>query len=446
MFPIAALLFIGAIMWGYQEHQEKNAILIKAENQYQRAFHDLTNHMGRLQDELSQTLAVSSVSQGAQRKGLVKVWRLTGDAQKEVNQLPLAMLPFNKTGDFLSRISDFSYRTSVRDLTKQPLSESEIKTMKSLYAKAVDINKDLGKIQDSVLNDHLRWTDVEVAMAGKDEPHNNTIIDGFKAVDKKIGSYPENDWGPSMMSAKRVRSVKMLSGSDTTPDDVKRKAEQFLSVTKGVGPVQGVQVTENGQKTDLPSYTASVQGAGGETIQLDYTRKGGELLWYMDPRPVQTRKLDFAAARTQASQFLQRHGYKDMTPVSYDEYDHVAVFTFVGLRDNVRIYPDKVTVRVALDNGEAVGLQATDHVFAPKTLPNMTPKISKDEAQKALHSDFRVDSYNLAVIENEENKDVLCHEFTGTVNGGKYRIYINADTGVEETVESIPETVRALLK
>lgn len=447
LFPIAALLFVGAILWGYQEHQEKNAILIKAENQYQRAFHDLSNHMGRLQDELGQTLAVSSVSQGMQRKGLIKVWRLTGQAQNEINQLPLAMLPFNKAGDFLSRISDFAYGTSVRDLTKQPLSKDELKTMKSLYAKASDINQDLSKIRQSVMNDHLRWMDVEVAMAGKDEPHNNTIIDGFRAVDKKIGSYPENDWGPSAMSSKRFRSVQALSGKpDVTPQQIQKEALSFLGTTALSGAGHQVKVTENGGKTDMPGYTATVKGPNGENIQMDFTRKGGDLLWYMNPRDVKTRKLDFAAAQKKAQQFLDRHDYKSMTPATYDEYDHVAVFTFVGQRDKVRIYPDKVTVRIALDNGEAVGLQASDHVFAPKILSPGTPKMSEAEARKKLNPDFNVQAANLAVIENEENKQVLCHEFTGKVGNEQYRIYLNADTGLEESVEKLPAKAKALLK
>ncbi len=45
LFPIVTLLMIGAFVWGYQENQEKNSILIKAENQYQRAFHNLSYHM-----------------------------------------------------------------------------------------------------------------------------------------------------------------------------------------------------------------------------------------------------------------------------------------------------------------------------------------------------------------------------------------------------------------
>ena len=69
-FPIATVLLIGALMWGYQENQEKNSILIKAENQYQRAFHNLSFHVDKLHGELGNTLAVHSASTGSQRKGL----------------------------------------------------------------------------------------------------------------------------------------------------------------------------------------------------------------------------------------------------------------------------------------------------------------------------------------------------------------------------------------
>ena len=75
LFPVTAVLLIGALVWGYQENQEKNSILIKAENQYQRAFHDLSYHVDKLHTELGNTLAVNSASTGAQRKGLVKIGR-----------------------------------------------------------------------------------------------------------------------------------------------------------------------------------------------------------------------------------------------------------------------------------------------------------------------------------------------------------------------------------
>lgn len=441
LFPIATLLFIGAIIWGYQEHQEKNSVLIKAENQYQRAFHELSHHMGRLHDELGQTLAVSSSSQGMQRKGLVNVWRLTSEAQNEINQLPLALLPFNKAEQFLARISNFAYRTAVRDLNKQPLTPQEMKTMKSLYKTSETVNKEIGKVQDAVIADHLRWMDVEVAIASENNPSDNTIIDGFKAVDKELGAYPENEWGPSAMSTDRKLSSATLDGGEVTAEEVKRMAIQFL------GP-QGVSgeatVSEDGKKTDMPVYSVTVKSKNDTAIQLDYTRKGGHLLWFMNPRDVKTRKLNFDTARNKASQFLVRHNYKNMTPINYDEYDNVAVFTYAQTLENVRIYDDKVTVRVALDTGEVVGIQATDHVFAKKLLTPGKPKLSKQQAQLGLNPDFRVEDYSLAVIENDMKQSVLCHEFVGKINDHRYRIFMNAETGVEDSIEEIPESAKAL--
>ncbi|QTH44825.1 germination protein YpeB [Cohnella sp. LGH] len=443
MFPIFTLMFVGAIVWGYQEHQEKNSVLIKAENQYQRAFHDLSTHMGRLHDQIGETLAVSSVSHGMQRKGLVNVWRLTSQAQNEINQLPLAMLPFNKAEQFLSRISNFAYRTAVRDLTKQPLTTEEVKMMKSLYKASDDVNRELGKVQDAVLKDRLRWMDVEVAMASENGPRDNTIIDGFKAMDKQMGAYPETDWGPSAMSSDRKLSTSGLDGKQMTPEEIRRKALEFLGAQARGGEVS---VSEDGSKTDMPAYTVSVQGSGGATIQLDYTRKGGHLLWFMNPREVKSRKINFDTARNKGSQFLVRHGYPDMTPISYDEYDHVSVFTYARTIDGVKIYPDKVTVRVALDNGEIVGLQARDHVFAKKLLTPGKPKLTKEQAQKGLNPDFRVENHSLSLIENDMRELTLCHEFVGRVNDHRYRIYLNAETGLEENIEQLTDAEKSLFK
>jgi spore germination protein len=161
MFPIFAVLLIGALVWGYQENQEKNAILIKAENQYQRAFHDLSFHMDKLHSEIGNTLAVHATSQGMHRKGLMNVWRLTSEAQNEINQLPLTMLPFSETEEFLSRISNFAYQASMRDLTNEPLSEKEMGNLKKLYANSSEITKNLQNVQQKVISDRLRWMEAE---------------------------------------------------------------------------------------------------------------------------------------------------------------------------------------------------------------------------------------------------------------------------------------------
>ncbi|WP_028610505.1 germination protein YpeB [Paenibacillus harenae] len=433
LFPIMSLLFIGAAFWGYQEHQEKNSILIKAENQYQRAFHDLTYHVEQVHQQLGNTLAVNSTSQSYHRKGLVNVWRLTSQAQNEISQLPLTLLPFNKAEDFLSHISNFAYKTAVRDLTKEPLSPDEFKTMKTLYAKSEEISKELLGMQQTVLANNLRWMDVEVALASENSNNDNAIIDGFKTVDQKVSEYPEINWGPSVASMYQKRTISMLSGNQVTPEEIRKQAAKFLNA-----PDADIRVVENGKGTEYASYSATVDRGGDDgKLQMDFTQKGGQLIWFMNSREIGDKKIDFERAKAAADSFLNEHGFEGMQAVSYDLFNNTGSFTYVGLQSGVLIYPEKLTVKVALDNGEPVGLQANDYVYEHHKRKLPSPILTKAEARKALNKDMKVQNEQLALIDNEMGGEVLCYEYTGRINGSLYRVYINSETGLEESIEEM---------
>jgi len=442
-FPVFAFLFAGAIVWGYQEHQEKNAILIKAENTYQRAFHDLTQRMNRLHEELGRTLAVSEKSDGMHRKGLINVWRLTSEAQSDISQLPLAMMPLNKAEQFLARLSDFAYHTAVRDLKKQPLTEEEIKALKSLYQASEEIGGELDRLQNDVIRQRLRWMDVEVALATEREPYDSAIIDGLRTLDRKAGSYPDGNWSPSVLTAERKRSENDLEGMPVTAEEAEAKAREFLRKA-GLGRLAGggMRVEEYGTGTELPGFAVTADGGDGTEIRLDFTRKGGHLLRYVRLREPGEPRIGMREAQEAAARFLERTGLDGMTPVSADRYGRVASFAFSAEENGVRIYPDKITVRVALDNGEIVGLQAADHVFAPaeaKEVAARPARIGADEARRGLNGGFRLEEHHMGVIENDVHEPVLCHVFTGRINGSTYRIFMNAETGVEESVERLPD-------
>lgn len=192
LIGVLAVGVAGTAYWGYQEHQEKNAVLLNAENTYQRAFHDLTYQVDLLHDKIGTTLAMNS--RQSLSPSLIEVWRLTSEAHSDVGQLPLTLLPFNKTEEFLSKIGNFSYRTAVRDLDKEPLSKDEYNTLKVLYKQSGDIQNDLRKVQHMVLKNNLRWMDVELALASGKETTDNTIIDGFKAVEKTVAATLNQIW------------------------------------------------------------------------------------------------------------------------------------------------------------------------------------------------------------------------------------------------------------
>lgn len=193
LIVLLAIGVVGVGYWGYSEHQEKDAVLLQAENTYQRAFHDLSYQLDLLNDKIGGTLAMSSRDQLS--PALAEVWRLTSEAHNNVGQLPLSLLPFNKTEEFLSDVGDFTYKVAVRDLSKSPLTDKEYKTLNSLYDQSGEIQNEMRQVQHLVIDNNLRWMDVELALATKEKQGDNTIIDGLKTVEKSMDSFAETDLG-----------------------------------------------------------------------------------------------------------------------------------------------------------------------------------------------------------------------------------------------------------
>lgn len=423
---------VGVGIWGYQEHKEKNAILINAENNYQRAFHELTYNIDILHDKIGTTLAMSSRT--SLSPTLAEVWRITSEANNSVGQLPLTLLPFNKTEEFLSNIGDFSYKTAVRDLEKEPLTDEEYKTLQSLYSQAAEIQNELRKVQHLTLKNNLRWMDVEMAIASGREAADNTIIDGFKTVEKKVEGYSETDMGPIMTSMEKKESgYRNLPSKKITKNEAVNIAKKYTKVSQNAK----TKVVENGKGSDFGFYSVSIQDKNGET-NMDITKKGGYPIWLINSRDVKEQKISLNDASIKANQFLTERGFKDLELFESTQYDHIGLFNFVTKKNNVRIYPESIMVKVALDDGSIIGFSAEQYLGTNnkhKEIPSA--KISEEEARKAINKNVNVMETRLAIINNEVNDEVLCYEFLGTLDNDTYRIYVNAQDGSEEYVEKL---------
>jgi len=437
LFPITLLAFLGAAIWGYQEYNDKNALLIKAENQYQRAFHDLNYHMDKLQGELGKSIALNTDKQLS--KSMTNVWRIAYVAQSDIGQLPLSLMPFDKAEQFLARVGRFAYQVGVRDLNQKPLSDQEWKTLNTLYEQSESLRNDLETVQTKVLSNNLRWLDVEQAIASEDKNMDNTIIDGFKKVNLKAEQFPEVDWGPTInnMEVRQRERDKRLKGPRITAE----QAKQRVASAFGKPSTRGMKA-EISRKGDFEAYSIRYTGANQTEVYADVTVKGGYLVWMDYDREVKQRKLDYNQALDRAKRFLDRLGYRNMVPISYDEAGNTVAFSFVHRENGVSIYPEAAVVKVALDNGEIMGLQADEYVFNRLDRVQAKPRLTETQAKKKLNRHLKVQKSNLAVIYNDEGKEVLCHEFLGTINRSQYRIFINAVTGEEEMVEKI-EKARA---
>ncbi|MGA8943015.1 MAG: germination protein YpeB [Thermoactinomyces sp.] len=432
LFPITLVALVGAAAWGYQEYQDKNAILIKAENSYQRAFHDFNEHLERLQGELGKSLAMNSPKQMA--ASMTNVWRLAYSAQNDIGQLPLTLVPFDQAEKYLSKVGRFAYNVGVRDFHKEPLTEKERKTLETLYEQARNINREMQTVQHRVLDKNLRWMDVELAIATEDKKMDNTIIDGFKTVNQKVQEFPEVDWGPTVnnMEVRNRERAKNISGKKISLE----QAKQIVAKAFGKESTRGMKAEHN-KNGEYETISVRYTGAGNTAVQTELTAKGGHIVWMVFDRPVKKKQLHLNQALQKADRFLERIGYKDMEPIAYDETANIVSYTFVHRVNGVSVYPQTLAVKVALDNGEIMGLQADEYVFNNFPLSKTKPELTLEEARKKLSPRLEVQKSGLAIIYNQAGQPVLCYEFMGTIKGTQYRVFINANNGDEEYIDRI---------
>ncbi|RHW41230.1 germination protein YpeB [Neobacillus notoginsengisoli] len=432
---VLVLGIAGTAYWGYQEKKEKTAVLLNAENNYQQAFHDLTFQVDLLHDKLGTTLAMNS--RKSLSPSLADVWRITSDARQDVGRLPLSLLPINKTEEFLSNVGNFSYKTAVRDLEKEPLSKKEYKALQNLYQQAADVQKDLRQVQHLALKNNLRWMDVELALAAGKENADNTLIDGFKTVEKTVSGYDKTDFGPGFTDLKvNDKNISKLTGKKITKNEAIATAKNYI----GFDGNSEVKVTENGKGSDYGFYSVSISNKKANLeASMDITKKGGYPIWFLNNRPVKKQKLSLNEASNRALKFLGDNGYKSMELFESAQYDNIGVFTFVTKTGNVRIYPQSIKMKIALDNGLPVGLSADDYLKNYRKRDIKGASLSSQQARQKINPQVKIMEEREAVILNDSSQEVHCYEFLGTMGEDSYRIFINADSGEEEKVDKLKD-------
>ncbi|MDY7043397.1 germination protein YpeB [Virgibacillus sp. M23] len=431
LIAVLAIGIAGTAFWGYQEHQEKNAILIQAENTYQRAFHELTYHVDLLNDKIGSALAMNSDQRLSPQ--LVEIWRITSEALSDVGQLPLGLLPFNKTEEFLSEIGDFTYRTAVRNLETDPLSDKETKSLESLYKQSGEIKDELRQVQHVALKNNLRWMDVQLAMANEDEQMDNTIIDGFKTVEKTVEGFSEGNGGASISNTSvKKHEYKFLTGEEISEDEALAKAKSLFNVKNN----EKINITKSGKGADVPVYSISYRN-DKKNAYMDLSQKGGHPITLLVDRPVNDKQISLNQGMKKAQKYLEQFDFENMTVFQSTQFDNIGAFSFLYSEDGVRYYSDAMEVKVALDNGDILGLTANDYFMNHTEREKPTPELSEEEAKEMVNPNVDIQEEFLAVIDNDLGEEVLTYEFLGILGNETYRIFINAMDGKEERVEKL---------
>ncbi len=108
--------------------------------------------------------------------------------------------------------------------------------------------------------------------------------------------------------------------------------------------------------------------------------------------------------------------------------------------NGVIVYPDLIKVKIALDNGEILGIETTGYLNSHKEREFTEPQITLEEAKAKINDKLEIMSENMAIIPTEWKTELVCYEFKGKVEEKEFLVYINAETGKEEDILVILDT------
>lgn len=443
MYSIVVALIAAVSIWGIYQYKHAADLRQELDNQYNRAFYDMVGYVDNVQTLLAKSLITATPAKTAAT--MQEAWRQANMAQTNLGQLPVSQPVLANTSKFLTQVGDMSLSLDNQNIRGKQLSDEQYKTVEKLHGYSVNLAKSLHNLQNDLGNGRMRWGDLAnkgTKLFSKTSAKNS--VKQLETVDKTFQDYPTLIYDGPFSDHMTSAEPKGLSGDNLNSEQAKKKLLEFI------GPDRVKSVADVGKNDSGPLKTYSFNvtlknGPEDQKINAGVTQKGGHMLWMLYNRPVSTKKLNMDQAKKAGRDFLEKKGIKGMVDTYYLTEDNTATINYAYKQNEVTVYPDLIKLKVALDTGEIVGMEAKAYLASHTVRDIPKPAITQAEARKKINQKMQVLSTGLAIIPTNYKTEIFCYEFKGKLNNNDFLVYINAKTGEEEDILMIVNTPNGIL-
>ena len=411
-----------------------------SENSYNMAFYSLVDYVENVETYLAKSLISSTPEHGAET--LTNVWREANLAQSYLARLPIESQELENTEKFLNQVSDYSYSLSRKNIYNESLSDEDLKNLKDLHNYSVELENTLNQLSEDINSGRIKWNELSnkgtVAFAQQVSTQTN---DSFSNLEENFHEYSGLIYDGAFSEHITSSEKKGLTGNDIDEETAKQKVSEFVGQEK-IKEIQSLGFSEN---ATIPEYNFSVKTNLENDITISVSKKGGHIIYMNSNRTVNSEIISQEEANEKGKEFLNNKGLNNMKETYYLKQDGIVTINYAYTQNDVVVYSDLIKVKVALDNGEVLGIETTGYLNNHTQRDTSKVKISKEEAKKTLNKDLEISSEGLAIIPTEYNTEILCYEFKGKVDDREFLVYINAENGREEDILIITNTPNGTL-
>lgn len=427
---------LGAILYKKQREYRQ-----ASENSYNMAFFELVDYVQNVETYLAKSLISSTPEHGAET--LTNLWREANLAQAYLSRLPIESQELASTEKFLNQVSDYSYSLSRKNIYNEKLTQDDLNNLKELHSYSVDLENTLNQLSEDLNSGRFKWGELtEKGTVAFAQEVDNISKESFSNLEENFHEYAGLIYDGAYSEHLTSSEPKGLTGDDIDENKAKEIAENFVG-KNNIKETNNLGYSEN---ATIPVYDFSITNNEDLNINISVSKKGGHIVYMNTNREVNTEIISQEEANQKGKDFLTSKGFPNMKETYFLKQEGIVTINYAYMQDNVIMYPDLIKVKVALDNGEILGIETTGYLnnhVENRDISNI--KISEEEAKKDLNTDLEIISSGLAVIPTEWKSEILCYEFKGKVDDREFLVYINAENGREEDILIITNTPNGTL-
>ena len=427
LLTVALIIALG---WGIYQYNEKNDYHRYLDIHFQRQFYELIGHVENAQVNLSKAMVSASNKDIA--KFLNDATSQSYMAQEKLTQLPFHHGGIRDTEKFLSQLGDYCTAMSNKSLDGITLNEKELDTMVELHSYIGYLSGELINLQQQVALGGVNFGDLR-REGNKNLKHVEEQMKDFDLInfEERIQEYPELIYdGPF---SDHLRDIKpKLTGKEINEEEAVNIISNIFEKHR-----HNIRITGSIENQAIDGYYVSISDenvSDGYGATAAISKTGGKIIWYINPVPVGENNINKEDAIRKAEKFLKEIGYNNMKETYSMSYEGQMVTNFAYEQEGVLIYSDLVKVKLALDNGDIIGLEAQGYLTNHHERNIEKPKLSEREARERLSSGVKEESVRLAIIPIAGEKEILTYEFKVKFGEDHYLIYIDANTGHQRKV------------
>ena len=442
---VVTLVTVIAVL-GLYTYKRERQFRQTAENNYNMAFFELVSYVENVETYLAKSLISSTPEHGAET--LTHVWREANLAQSYLARLPMGSQELANTSKFLNQVSDYSFSLSRKNINNQNLTEDDFNNLKELHTYSVDLENTLNQLSSDINDGRIKWG--ELTNKGSSiflTQVSNISKDSFDNLEENFHEYSGLIYDGAFSEHMTSVEKKGLTGEEISEEEAKKIATDFIGNDR-VGEINSNGVSED---TDIPSYDFSIKAKNDkkEIIAVSVSKKGGHIIFMNYNRNVEAESISQERADEIGKNFLNSKGFPNMKETYYLKQNGVVTINYAynqkSTNGDVVVYPDLIKVKVALDNGEILGIETTGYLNSHYERNIPVAKITKEKAKENLNKSLQIESEGMAIIPTRFKTEILCWEFKGKVDDIEFLVYINVQTGAEEDILVIKNTPNGTL-